>query len=372
MKKLLFMMLAVVMFAGCSKEDSTVLSEGDKITRSIKPTNTALINILVSAQCWEECRTFVYSEPDGKGEELAIFDAEVDWKPYEALVFSNEQLIKYIPRTKQVQTNHYYDFDITSYKDNTISFMRNSEEYYMKFLAYNEDYIWVETNCYDVDKNYQKQYGRADSYPYVRILYKNIPANAKFYPEGYLSEEEITPLAIEYPVELPENFFEIAEGTSLWKQDVGYYLVYDKNEILFDNDNLLINKGLGKRSYYNTKHTAYPKYYWYKFVDGMFYQIKLEHKVNKEGLGYVTLTIKKCETPENHLLGFTENGQIIVTEQNYNILFEKPYLELLNETVFNTVDCYYISEEKSEDDIALLKAAYEDPSIEKIYTNFSD
>ena len=144
MRKLLFMMLAVAVFAGCSKEESTVLSEGDKITRSIGKINSPFLTILQSGKFWEESKAFAYTEPDGKGEEVVLFDAEkiassagVDysdgwgnWKPFEILYFVNEQLIKYIPMTKLVRTYHYYDFDITKYENNTytFTFTRNDEE----------------------------------------------------------------------------------------------------------------------------------------------------------------------------------------------------------------------------------------------------
>ena len=145
MKKLLFMMLAVVVFAGCSKEESTVLSEGDKITRSIGKINTPLMAVLKSVEFWEESKAFAYTEPDGKGEELALFDASVErvdlgdgwrgWMPFELLTFSDDQLVKYIPMTKLVRRYHYYDFDITKFEDNTLTFTRNDEEYYLKVLA---------------------------------------------------------------------------------------------------------------------------------------------------------------------------------------------------------------------------------------------
>ena len=161
MKRYLYIVLALAIFTGCSKEVNEVLSEGDKITRSINPSNTPLMNYL-KGSIWEEERTFIYSEPDGKGEEKAVFDAEIlsttqnDWQPYEFLTFSDEQFIKYIPITKEVRTYHYYDFDIVENQNNTFIFTRNNEEYYLKVLAYGDDKIWIETNCYDIDKNYQK------------------------------------------------------------------------------------------------------------------------------------------------------------------------------------------------------------------------
>ena len=371
MKRLFVMMLALVVFTGCSKEESKILSEGDKITRSIKQVDTPLMNVLKSGKFWEESRAFAYTEPDGKGEELALFDAEISasaegsWQPYEVLVFSNEQLMKYIPMTKLVRTYHYYDFDITKFENNTFTFTRNSEEYYLKVLAYNEKSIWVETNCYDVDKNYQKKYGRADSYPYVRILYSTLPPNTSYPLEGWASEEEITPYEIEYPVELPENFFEIAEGTPIWRQDVGYSLVYDKDKLLCDNESLVVNKGLGKTKYDNTLNTRYL----YKFVDGVLYRLHyIEDARPKEGVTYYYLKIEKYENPQNYLLGVTDNNQIILSEQDYNILIEKPYYKNIDNE-YNQISCYFLTS-GDEKDITLLKWAYESPIVQKIYCNF--
>ena len=378
MRKILSMMLAVVVFAGCSKEENIVLSEGDKITRSIGKINTPLMAILKSVEFWEESKAFAYTEPDGKGEELALFDAGVDgadlgdgwrgWMPFELLTFSDDQLVKYIPMTKLVRRNHYYDYDITKFEDNTFTFTRNEEEYYLKVLAYNENSIWIETNCYDVDKNYQKKYGRADSYPYVRILYVS-PSNANYLNsydlESFKSEEEISPYKIEYPVKLPDNFFDIAEGTPIWKQDFGYSLVYDKDKLLFDGNNLVVYKGLGEKKY-NSGNAAYCKYYWYKFVDGIFYQISYQ-EINKGFLWYPYMIIRKCEIPNNYILGITDSNQIIISEQDYNRLIVNPYYN--NSKDYFEIPCYYISE-GTEADIEMLEELYNNPEVTKEYSNF--
>ena len=370
------MMLAIAVFAGCSKEESTVLSEGDKITRSIGKINTPLMAVLKSVEFWEESKAFAYTEPDGKGEELALFDAGVDgadlgdgwrgWMPFELLTFSDDQLVKYIPMTKLVRRNHYYDYDITKFEDNTFTFTRNEEEYYLKVLAYNENSIWIETNCYDLDKNYQNKYGRADSYPYVRILYVS-PSLANYLNsydlESFKSEEEISPYKIEYPVKLPDNFFEIAEGTPIWKQDFGYSLVYDKNELLFDGNNLVVYKGLGEKKYNNKD----PRRNLYKFVDGVLYRIHFyDETIDKEGITNYYLKIEKCENPNNHILGVTEDNQIIISESDYNTLIEKPFL---NAQDYNEVACYYLSE-GTDADIEKLKQLYENHNIKKIYCGF--
>ena len=93
------------------------------------------MTVLKSVEFWEESKAFAYTEPDGKGEELALFDASVEgvdlgdgwrgWMPFELLTFSDNQLIKYIPLTKLVRRYHYYDFDITKFEDNTLIFTRN-------------------------------------------------------------------------------------------------------------------------------------------------------------------------------------------------------------------------------------------------------
>ncbi|MBQ3148159.1 MAG: hypothetical protein IJB87_02210 [Alistipes sp.] len=373
MKKLLLMLLAVAAFAGCSKEENVILSEGDKITRSIEQINTPLLSVLQSYRFWEESRTFAYTEPDGKGEEIAVFDAAkvassegVDykqdpwgnWQPYEVLSYRDDQFVKYIPMTKRVRTYHYYDFDIVDFEDGIFTFTRNSEEYYLKVLAYDNNNLWIETNCYDKDKNYQKEFGRADSYPYVRILYTGLPE--KSYPlEGWASEEEITPFKVGYPVVLPENFFDIAEDAPIWKATKSYSLVYDRDNVMFGK-NLVVHKALGEKpcvENFNPKRG----YSWYKFVDGTFYKISYELKAIGFGVAQPYFTISKCDNPYNFLLGITENNQIIISERDYKVLINEPYYQSGD---FRELTCYYLSE-GTEEDIEQIKQLLEDPDIKK-------
>ncbi|MBQ3149240.1 MAG: hypothetical protein IJB87_07770 [Alistipes sp.] len=367
MKKIILGVLVAMFLVACAKEESRILSQGDEITRSIKPSNAPLMNYL-KGSIWEEAKAFVYSEPDGKGEEKVIFDAETmnssNWKPYEFLTFSDEQFLKYIPVTREVQTYHYYDFDILEFKDDTFIFTRNNEEYYLKVLAYGDGKIWIETNCYNVDKNYQKRYGRADSYPYVRILYLELPLKSYPIDGGFKSEEEITPYEIEYPVVLPENLFEQMEEAPLWKCNNNYPLVYDRDKLFF-NDNLIVYKGgyAYDKGYNNNE-------FWFKVIDGVLYKIRYYYN----GVGnaaHYTLVITKYETPENHVLGYSENGNIIVSEKDYNSLIKQPY-STNNPYPFIPTQCFYISNDATEDDMAMLKDAYENPNVIKEYKNFSE
>ena len=184
MKKLLFMMLAVVVFTGCSKEENEVLSEGDKITRSIEQINTPLMEVL-DGKSWAEIAAYTYTEPNGEGEEIELFkmvDTPEFWLNFplglpgfyamEGIVINQNQLIKYVCATRKIQAWHYFDYDITKQEDNTFIFTRNNESYYLKVLAYNNDYLWIETDCYNVDKDYMRENGRANSYPYVRLLFE--------------------------------------------------------------------------------------------------------------------------------------------------------------------------------------------------------
>ena len=189
MKKLLFMMLVVAVLAGCSKEEDKVLSEGDKITRSIGQIDTPLMEVLEGTISWIEEAAYTYSEPNGEGEEIELFVYEKNpehvfkLNPYphpnpkyyaaEGLVFNSNQIVIYLSSTLKISEWHYYDYDVIKQEDNTFIFTRNNEEYYLKVLAYNKDYIWVETDCYNVDKDYMRENGRANTYPYVRLLFKS-------------------------------------------------------------------------------------------------------------------------------------------------------------------------------------------------------
>ena len=192
MRKLLFMVLAVAVLAGCSKEDSTVLSEGDKITRSIKQIDTPLMEVLKSIPYWGEIAAYTYTEPDGKGEEILVWDHDYRYSGSEDYAFhSDGKVIKYIGGSKDFWGWHHFDYDIIAEEDNTFTIMRNSEKYYLKVLAYDETKIWVETDCYDPDKVlYRKEFGRVNKYPYVRMLLISAPDGEGYFDYSTCPSED--------------------------------------------------------------------------------------------------------------------------------------------------------------------------------------
>ena len=215
MRKFIYGALVAMVLVACAKEESRILSQGDKITRSIGEIDSPLLEVLQSAHYWDEIKTYTYSEPNGEGEEVLIFSndeyveflenqsdpnyQDYQWKdfPYisECVRFTPDRIEKYLYGTRYAHVWHYYDFEILKFEDNIFTFMRNNEVYYLKVLAYNENYIWIETDCYDIDKNYQKEFGRADTYPYVRMLLRNPtyqnPDTYFHYVGNSLTEDEM-------------------------------------------------------------------------------------------------------------------------------------------------------------------------------------
>lgn len=381
MKKLLFMVLAIAVFAGCSKEESTVLSEGDKITRNLKPIDSPLRDFLRPTDIWAELTTYGYSEPNGKGEETLLYSEEMvmslvnKWIPWEDLVFGENQLIKYIGMTKEVRCNHYYDFDILKIENNTFYFARNGEEYYLTVLGYDKDnyHLWIETDCFDIERNYQRKYGRADSFACVRMLLQN--TTQTYYPKldsssraGWLSEDEIEPIEVDYPVVLPENIFEVAEDAPIWKPTCAMALMYDPEEQLYSKDKLILTRARAVG--------GYDANMWIKFIDGIAYVITYGQN---QLTGSRCLKFCKCDDLQNHLLSFTEDGEIIFAGVvDYTSIVEEPYVKNQIKGYFyydpdwieyNYAKCYKLSK-GTQDELDQIKEWYDDPDILKTFPEY--
>lgn len=75
MKKVLFMMLAVVMFAGCSKEDENQ-NQLENIIQSMGQSQLSAMDIMKSAECWQVKIIYQYTEAGGKGDSKLYYDPE--------------------------------------------------------------------------------------------------------------------------------------------------------------------------------------------------------------------------------------------------------------------------------------------------------
>ena len=75
MKRILFMMLAVVMFAGCSKEDENQ-NQLENIIQQMGQSQLSAMDIMKSADCWRTKIIYLYTEAGGKGNSKLYYDPE--------------------------------------------------------------------------------------------------------------------------------------------------------------------------------------------------------------------------------------------------------------------------------------------------------
>ena len=75
MKRIIIIMVSIMSFIGCSKED-----EGQNLWENIITTMSesqfSAMEIMIAADFWTEVRTHHYTEPNGKGDEYISFVGE--------------------------------------------------------------------------------------------------------------------------------------------------------------------------------------------------------------------------------------------------------------------------------------------------------
>ncbi|MBO5463986.1 MAG: hypothetical protein J5989_00610 [Alistipes sp.] len=347
MKRFIIMLLTIVAFAGCSKEDNSS-SVKDEITRGITQIDVPLADVLKEDESWLEYRTFIYTEPNGEGEETCIWDYEAyveapdtpeDRTP-ELLDIKTGQILKYVYHTQNVMLEHYYVFEVVAVEDDVIRIVKDGEEYYIKILAYDHDYLWIETNCYDKDSNYQYTFGRADSFPYVRILYKR---HIDYGKRARLSERLIIDDVLDLPIELPDNILELAGASEVWK--VTYMPMCE-----VEDDKLVVRRTLHGFFF------DWADKVWHTFIDGKYYRI--EYRTAEHNNGKEIIKIVTYNSPKDYIVAYTDNNELLITEFNHKIAVENKERNYC-----------MICDPASEEVIEQIKKLYEDPNVEKIYSS---
>jgi len=159
MKRIFYLLLAVVMFAGCSKENEN-LSELERIKQLVSSTELLAADILKSAQYWQSDIELYYTEPDGKGVEYA-FDRGNKIRGDLHINFSveKEAIELYLascympvgPPMPQRISKNYIMSEIGN--NNWALSYFNGNKYYFKILAYDDNKVLVASNLWQCDNN---------------------------------------------------------------------------------------------------------------------------------------------------------------------------------------------------------------------------
>ena len=116
-----------------------------------------------------------------------------------------------------------------------------------------------------------------------------------------------------------------------------------------EDDKLVVRRSLCGFPY------AFGDKAWHAFIDGKYYRIEYRsaEKYGKERINIVTYN-----SPNDYIVAYTDNNELLITESNHKIAVENKERNYC-----------MICDPASEEVIEQIKKLYEDPNVEKIYSS---
>lgn len=180
MKRVFLFLCAAIVFTGCSKD----------IWDCNGRTSKSAMEVMTSAEYWQEVRTHHYTEPNGGGDEYISYTLDMDKKGSGPRRVSMEdgKLIKYV--SNMVDHPYYLEYIIEDLGNGMYSIKRESRDYYWRILSYDEDDLKIETDAYSIIRG-KDENGEWKKYPYARVHFKRQTAPYPNWKDFYISYEEM-------------------------------------------------------------------------------------------------------------------------------------------------------------------------------------
>jgi hypothetical protein len=177
MKRVILFLCAVVAFTGCSKD----------LWDCNGRTSKSAMEVMTSAEYWQEVRTHHYTEPNGGGDEYISYTEGMDviGSGLRRVSMEDGKLIKYYSYAIPPEKPYYVEFIIEDLGNGMYSIKRESRDYYWKILSYDEDNLKIETDSYSI------YHGGDQEYPYARVHFKRQTAPYPNWKDFYISYEEM-------------------------------------------------------------------------------------------------------------------------------------------------------------------------------------
>ncbi|MBR7096296.1 MAG: hypothetical protein IKC78_00820 [Alistipes sp.] len=187
MKKLLSMLLAVVVFIGCSKEDENP-NQLENIITSMGQSQLSAIDVLASVECWQVKIIYQYTEAGGKGDSKLYYDPE-NMKLEGASRGANYRVADgniYELRSHPLSGIPYYYTYALSGAGNSFSLVRKHDSLNktMNIVAYDDKSMVIEfynpvQKEYPYSREYIVRWNPNDEYWDMLTAYEDLPENEK-------------------------------------------------------------------------------------------------------------------------------------------------------------------------------------------------
>lgn len=183
-----FAMAAIVivasagLFTACNKDDLGIDNSWDKGGIDFADTKLSAIEVLKSAESWNDDYTnrYYYAEPDGKGEYYHSDETPLGGQSWIQFSVMSDKLRFYYQQTMPPFLHYYKDLPIIEVTDNMVVFEGSSGQRYFEILKYDETKFLIETNFIK----------RGEKFPYcITILEKGKPTDSN-WADKYIPYEE--------------------------------------------------------------------------------------------------------------------------------------------------------------------------------------